>query len=69
MRERDAALSHQLYQVAIAQFISDVPSNTEEDDVAIKVATMKQRGGEWAHAADYQSALAFASEPLLAGYE
>ena len=43
MRDIDTALSHQLYQVAVAQLISDVSSDAENDDGAIKVATMKQR--------------------------
>jgi polygalacturonase len=36
--------SHHLYQVAIAELVGDIPTNTENDDGMVKVAAMKQRG-------------------------
>jgi hypothetical protein len=53
-------------RISIAEFVGDVPSDTENDDRAIKVAAMK-RGPcvreELIHAADYQPNPAFAPEP------
>ena len=37
-----AALGHHLDQVAVAELIGDVPSDTENDDCAVKMATIKQ---------------------------
>jgi hypothetical protein len=42
MRDSDTALGHQLGEVAVAQLIGDIPSDAENDDSAIKVATTKQ---------------------------
>ena len=40
----DTALGHHLDQVSIAEFVSEIPADTENDDCAIRVATMKHRG-------------------------
>jgi hypothetical protein len=42
MRDIDTALGHHLDQVSIAKFVSEIPSDTENDDCAVKVAAMKQ---------------------------
>jgi hypothetical protein len=42
MRDSDSALGHHLDEVAVAQLIGDIPSDAENDDCAIKVATMKE---------------------------
>ena len=56
MREIDTALGHHLDEVAVAQLIGDIPSDAENDDCAIKVATAKQGRcvRRLIHAADYQ---------------
>lgn len=41
MRYSYSALSHHFYQVAIAEFVGDVPSDTENDSCAIKVTAVK----------------------------
>jgi hypothetical protein len=43
MRESDTALGHHLYQVVVAKFVGNVPSNTEDDDRAIEVAATEER--------------------------
>jgi hypothetical protein len=40
MGDGDSALGHHLDEVAAAQLIGDIPSDAENDDYAIKVATM-----------------------------
>ena len=41
MRDIDTALSHDLDQITIAELVSDVPSDTENDNCAVEVAAMK----------------------------
>jgi hypothetical protein len=36
-----AALGHDLNQISIAEFVSEIPSDTEDDDRAITVAALK----------------------------
>jgi hypothetical protein len=43
MRNIKTALGPDLNQISIAEFVSDVPSDTENNDRAIEVAAMKQR--------------------------
>ena len=42
MSETDATLSHHISEVAIAEFVGDVPSHAENYDLAVKVATSEQ---------------------------
>lgn len=42
MRDSYAALNHHLYQVAIAEFISEILTSTESYDRAIEIAAMKE---------------------------
>lgn len=66
MRDIHAALGHQLYQVTVAKFVGDIPTDAENDDCAIKVATAKQGRcvrRRLIHATDYQPNSAFAPEP------
>jgi hypothetical protein len=44
MRDSDTACSHHFYQVTIAQFVGDVPTDTENDDRTIEMATTEERG-------------------------
>ena len=67
MRESDSSLGHNLYQVAVAQLIADIPSDTENDDCAIEVAATEQGRcvrERLVHATDYQPDSAFAPEPF-----
>jgi hypothetical protein len=68
MRDIDTALGHQLYQVSIAEFVSDIPTDTDNDNCAVEVAAAKQgryvRRRRLIHANDYQPDLAFAPEPF-----
>jgi len=41
MRDIDSALVHHLHQVTVAELISDVPSDAQNDDRVIEVATVK----------------------------
>jgi hypothetical protein len=41
MGDIDTALGHHLDQIAIAELVSDIPSNTEDNDRAVEVAAMK----------------------------
>jgi len=70
MGDIDSPLGHHLYQVAVAQLIGDIPSDTENDDCAIEVAATEQgrcvREG-LLHATDYQPTSAFAPEPFFLG--
>jgi hypothetical protein len=43
MRNIKMALGHELNHISIAEFVSDVPSDTENNNQAIEVAAMKQR--------------------------
>ena len=68
MRDIDSSLGHHLGEVAVAQLIGDIPSDAENDDGAIKVATAKQGRcvrRRLIHATDYQPTSAFAPEPDL----
>jgi hypothetical protein len=68
MRDSDTALGHHLDEVAVAQLIGDIPSDAENDDRAIEVATAKQGRcvrKRLIHATDYQPGSAFAPEPFL----
>lgn len=42
MRDIQTALGHDLNQISIARFVSDIPSDTENDNCAVEVAAMKQ---------------------------
>ena len=42
MRESDSALGHHLDEVAVAQFIGDIPSDAENDDCAVEVAAIEE---------------------------
>ena len=67
MRDSDSALGHHLGEVVVARLIGDIPSDTENDDRAIKVATAKQGRcvrERLIHVTDYQPDSAFAPEPL-----
>lgn len=67
MRDSDSSLGHHLGEVAVARLIGDIPSDTKNDDCAIKVATAKQGRcvrKRLIHATDYQPNLAFAPEPF-----
>lgn len=44
MRDSDTALGHHLDEVAVAQHVGDIPSDAENDDDAIKMAAMGERG-------------------------
>src|SRR6516164_9076731 len=44
---RQAALGHHLYQVPEAEFEAQVPSHAQDDDLAVKVATLEQFGQTW----------------------
>ena len=51
MRERGLTLDHttvwrwvQIYQASITELVGNVPSDTENDDCAVEMATMKQSG-------------------------
>jgi hypothetical protein len=37
-----SALGHHPHQISIAEFVSDIPSHTENDDCAIEVAATKE---------------------------
>jgi hypothetical protein len=66
MRDIDPAFRHHLHQVSIAEFVSEIPADTENNDCAIKVATGKHRGPvrrRLIHVTDYQPNSAFAPEP------
>jgi hypothetical protein len=56
MYERDAALRHQIAHVAIAQFISDIPSHGPNGKKMIEMAAFEEfglLGRESGHANDY----------------
>ena len=44
MYDRDATLRHQIAHVAIAQFISDIPSHGLNDKKMIKMTTFEEFG-------------------------
>lgn len=43
MVQRDAALGHHFFQIAKAQIVSQVPSNTQKDDGLIEMAAFEHR--------------------------
>ena len=56
MYDRDAALRHQIAHVAIAQFISGIPSHGLNDQEMIEMAAFEEfrlLGRELGHAEDY----------------
>jgi hypothetical protein len=56
MYERDAALRHQIAHIAIAQFISDIPSHGLNDQEMIEMAAFEEfrlLGRELGPAEDY----------------
>jgi hypothetical protein len=66
MRGIDPSLGHHLNEIAAAQLVGDIPSDAENDDDVIEVATAKQ----WRcvrkrliHTTDYLPDSAFAPEP------
>src|ERR1700754_1519912 len=66
MRDINSALGHQLYQVPGAKFVSDVPSDADNDDCAIEVATTKHGRHvrlKLIHATDYRLLFPFAPQP------
>jgi hypothetical protein len=71
MRDIDTELGHYIDQVSIAEFVSEIPADTDNDTCAIKVATSKQgqymRKRRLIHDNDYQPNLAFAPEPNQRG--
>ena len=42
MRDINSALGHQLYQVPVAKFVSDIPADAENDDCAIEMAATEE---------------------------
>src|SRR5262245_32229879 len=67
MYESDSTLSHQAADVAVAELVSDVPSDGLDYEKMIKVAALEERGNVrkgLGHANDYPCSLAFAPEPL-----
>src|SRR5262245_20688390 len=66
MYESDSTLSHQAADVAVAELVSDVPSDGLDYEKMIKVAAFEERGNVrkgLGHANDYPCSLAFAPEP------
>ena len=66
MGDADAALSQEIYHVAIAELKSDIPSNRLNDDQAIEMATFEEIRGvdrRLGHVYDYPRLLRFAPEP------
>jgi hypothetical protein len=63
MRESDSSLGHHLNEVAVAQLVADKPSDAENDDDAIKMASVEEGGWEIPHAADYRLLFPFAPQP------
>ena len=56
MYDRDAALRHQIAQVAIIQLVSDIPSHGLNDKKMIEMAAFEEfglLGRELGHAEDY----------------
>ncbi len=44
MRDTYPAFSHHVDQIAVAQFVGDIPANTENNDGPIKMATIEESG-------------------------
>jgi hypothetical protein len=44
MRDINIALSHHLYQVSTAKLVGNVPTDTENNDGTIEMATTEERG-------------------------
>ena len=63
MRDIDPAFGHHFHQVMVTELARDVPTDTEDDDCAVKMAAMEQGWWELKHTAHYQSAITFAPEP------
>ena len=66
MNDSDAALSHHFAHVTVAKFVGDVPTDSLDDQKAIKVAPCEEGWcirGKLGHATDYRHTLRFAPEP------
>jgi hypothetical protein len=52
-----------LDQISIAEFVGDVPTDTENDNCMVEVASIKQSGVEMMHITNYLLLVAFALQP------
>jgi hypothetical protein len=63
----NTALRHHGHQIPIAQFVAEIPPNTQHHDLLVKVPTFEQLlyGCESGHLPIIAEAFAFAPEPIF----